>query len=76
MGSEHLMELWVPLLSAGYQMSFKGPFQPKRFDDSMILWHACVHLRPQMLTVTPPHGSEHPGETVFAGKDQIDAQII
>jgi len=33
MGSEHLMELWVSLFSAGGldQMAFKGPFQLKQF---------------------------------------------
>jgi len=36
-GSEHLMEVWVSLFTAGEldQMAFKGPFQLKQFYDSM-----------------------------------------
>jgi len=38
-GSEHLMELWVPLFPAGrlHQMAFKGPFQLKYLLDITIL---------------------------------------
>jgi len=37
-GSEHLVELWVSLLSAGEsgQMTSKGPFRLKRFYDAMV----------------------------------------
>ena len=38
-GSEHLMELWVSLCTAGEwdQMAFKGPFQLRGHCDSVVL---------------------------------------
>jgi len=48
MGSEHLMELWVSLFSAGGldNMALKSPFQLKLFYDSMKLYSLLIFPLP------------------------------